>query len=292
MEIRQLRTLLAVARTGSFTRAAEELHFAQSSVSEQIQALEAGLGVRLVQRTTRSVRLTPAGETVAGYAQTAIELLDRAAEEVGGIAGRTAETLTIGGLETLCTYRVPALLTRLREACPDARVIVREGNRGELYQAVHRGELDASVTFGAPPPLPGLTSQVIGSDRLMVVAPPGHPLGEHGEVEPADLGGLPFLATEPGCGFREMFDTVLGGTTPNGPRLQAEVASISALRSCVASSLGLALLPEMVVADARSLGQVVAVPLGGPLRTTDVTLCWLERRGQRPALRAFLEVAV
>src|SRR6185503_7513888 len=102
VEIRHLRALIAVGRTGSFSQAAAELNYAQSSISEQIRALESELGTRLLQRTTRSVRLTPAGAALTEYAEQAIELLDRAVQEVKSVSGQGAPTLKIGALETLC----------------------------------------------------------------------------------------------------------------------------------------------------------------------------------------------
>jgi DNA-binding transcriptional LysR family regulator len=289
MELRHLRAFSAVARTLSFTRAAAELHYAQSSVTEQIQALESTLGAQLFDRTGRRLSLTPAGERLLRYANDVLLLVEEArsavedTDELGG-------ELTIGALETLCAHRLPSILARYRARWPGVRVSVRDGNRGELYSAVRRGEIEASFTFGRPPADDALASETLAYDRLVVVTPVRHRLAEHTQIRPDDLRGEPFLVTEVGCGFRELFDRAFGGLA-GGPAVVAEVASLAALCSCVASGMGCALLPEIAVQGHLARGEVAAIPLGGPERRTEVTVCWPRRWERKPALAAFLDEA-
>ena len=292
MESRHLRAFLAVVRVGSFTGAAAELKYSQSTITEQVQALEAELGATLFDRSGRRPRPTPAGERFVEYAERFLALAGQARAAVRADAEPDG-TLTLGGLETLCVHLVPLLLGRYRERCPNVRVVVRLGTRGELLAGVRRAELDACLTFGEPTAEPGLATVELGRVRLMVVGAPGHRLRHLDQVARADLVGEEFLATEPGCGFRAMFDAALGGGAP-GPVLVAEVASMAALRGCAATGAGLALLPEIAVTEQVARGEVTAAPLAGAAGAdTDVaiTLTWARGAELTPGLAPFVELA-
>jgi DNA-binding transcriptional LysR family regulator len=291
MELRHLRALHAVARTSSFTRAAAELHYSQSSITEQIQALETELGVRLFDRSGRRLRLTSAGERLLTYAVSVLSLVDEARSAIEIDSLEPAGELTIGGLETLCAHRIPAILARYRAKYSRVRVMVRAGNRGELYEAVRRGDHDVAFTFGSPPAEEALASTTLSEDRLMIAAPPGHRLTGQKGVTSADLHDEAFLVTQSGCGFREMFDQTLGALGSDGPRIEAEVASMAALCACVSSGMGLALLPEMVVDGPASRGELVSLGLRDVEYRTVVTMTWLRRRGDVPSVAAFLALA-
>jgi DNA-binding transcriptional LysR family regulator len=291
MELRHLRAFRVVARTLSFTRAATELHYAQSTVTEQVQMLEAELETQLFDRRGRKLELTPAGERLVGYADRVLVLLEEARSAVRDDPDEPSGELTVGALETLCAYRLPSVLSRYRERWPKVRVSVREGNRGQLYGAVRNGEMDVSLTFGNPPADEALGRRSLGFDQLMVVTPPDHRLADHDVVRMMDLPGEPFLATEKGCGFREMYDRAVTGLGPRGPIVVAEVTSLAALCSCVASGMGCALLPAIAINGHVSRGEVAAVPLGDTDSVTAVTMTWLRRWERKPALAAFLDTA-
>jgi DNA-binding transcriptional LysR family regulator len=291
MELRHLRAFRVVARTLSFTRAAAELHYAQSSVTEQVQALETELGSRLFDRRGRKLELTPAGERLIEYADRVLLLVEEARSAVVDNPDEPSGELTVGALETLCAHRLPSVLTKYRTNYPKVKVTVREGNRGELYGAVRRGELDVSLTFGNPPADEALTSRTLAHDRLMVAAPTGHRLSSLDEVRMLDLYQEAFLATETGCGFREMYDRAVSGLGPDGPVIIAEVTSLAALCSCVASGMGCALLPEIAISGHVARGEVAAIPLVDAESRTTVTMTWLRRWERKSALAAFLETA-
>jgi DNA-binding transcriptional LysR family regulator len=276
MELRHLHTFRVVARTLNFTHAAAELHYAQSSVTEQIQALEAELGSQLFDRTTR--KLTAAGERLAGYADQVLELVEEAKAAVEEERGEPEGDLTIGALETLCTHWVPPILTAYRARWPRVRMSVKEGGRGELYRGVRESEMDVCVTFGTPPDDPAFASRTLGEVPLVVIAPPGHPLALKEVIRPDDLRGVGFLATPKGCGFREMLDRI------DGPVVGTEVGSLAALGRCVAAGLGCGIVPAMVDHPGA-----VAVPLAG--RTTGITLTWRRRDEHKPSVAALLATA-
>ena len=289
MDFKHIRAFLAVARTSSFTAAAVELHYSQSTITEQVQGLENELGSQLFDRSGRRPVLTPAGEVLVGYAEQLLELTDRARAAVRSTEPEVA--LTVGALETICAHVVPALLMKFQQDVPQARVVVRQGTRGEIFDGIRRDTVDAGLTFG-PPRDSTLSTRVLQEVNLMVVSPPGHPLSQVGELCRADLVGAQFLATEKGCGFREMYDTAFADPDRAGPVLVAEVGSMAALRGCVASGMGLALLPELVVADQLERGEVAALTLrdepGLPPRSTTVNLTWRRRADPGVGLTRFL----
>ncbi|MFJ5881539.1 LysR family transcriptional regulator [Kitasatospora cineracea] len=323
MELRHLRTFEAVARTLSMTGAARELHYAQSSVSDQVQALERELGVELVDRSQRRIRLTAQGEVLAAYTGRILGLLAEARTAVV----RPAPELALGALETLSRHLLPGVLASYRARHPETRVRVSQSNRGELHGAVRRGELDLCLTFGTPPgtapnvppnarpstrqDAPGLRTETLAEEPLVVIVPPGHRLAARGRADLAELAAEPFLATQPGCGFREMYDTAFGNTptgtnadtgtagatttgpapvpipAPVGPEPIAEVDSVDTLGACVAAGMGCALLPLLAVRHRADRGEVAVLEVGDAALRTAITMTWLERSPANPALAAF-----
>jgi DNA-binding transcriptional LysR family regulator len=291
MELRHLRAFQAVARGSSFTRAAAELHYSQSTVSEQVQALEAELGVRLFERAGRRLALTPSGERLVTYADQVLSLIDQARAAVEETAEEPSGSLVIGGLETLCATLLPLVLAEYRARHPGVTVTARQGLRSELYDAVRDGEVDVCFTFGSPPPGADLRSETLRQEALLVVAPAGHRLAGSAPVALSDLGGEHFLVTEPGCGFREMFDRSLGRLGSQAPTVVAEVGSIAALGGCVAAGMGLAMLPSIAVEARLARGEVVTLPIRDTEYRTAVTMTWPRRQESRRSVAALLAAA-
>lgn len=291
MEIRHLRSFRAVAQSLSFTKAAAELHYAQSSVTEQIKALETELGTQLFERSNRKLRLTSAGVRLREYADQVLLLVDEAAT-VGTLdTQEPTGDLAIGGLETFCTHTIPPILAEYRALYDKVNVTVGVGNRRELYDSVRRGDLDVCFTFEAPPKDDEYASKALFEERLLVTAPVGHRLSKQERVYAADLRGERFLATQRGCGFREMLDKAIAELGPDSLKLEAEVSGIAPLRACVAAGMGLALLPEMAVRCEVERGELLAFPLQDADFRVPATMTWRRRREGIPALDRFLGLA-
>ncbi|MFG2405328.1 LysR family transcriptional regulator [Streptomyces brevispora] len=285
MELRHLRTFETVARTLSVTQAARELHYAQSSVSDQIQSLERELGVDLLDRSQRRVRLTPQGAVLSEYTDRILKLL----EETRWAVSRPGSELAIGTLETVGLHLLPTVLSSYRSLYPESRVRVGQDSRGELYKAVRRGDLDLCLTFGDPPPDASLRFETLAEQPLVVIVPPGHHLAARGRAAGLhELAAEPFLATERGCGFREMYDNAFGSTPSKEP--VAEVSGIGTLGACVAAGMGCALLPLISVRGQADRGEVVVVEVGDTDLRTTVTMTWLDRNSANPSLANFQAV--
>ncbi|MCM3882775.1 LysR family transcriptional regulator [Frankia sp. R82] len=284
MELKHLRTFETVARTLNITQAARELHYAQSSVSDQIQALERDLGVPLLDRSQRQIRLTASGVALSEYVSRIFVLVEEARLAIS----QPSTELAVGALETVSAHLLPAVLAQHRALYPQVRVRVAQHNRGELYQAVRRGDLDLCLTFGDPPPDPALRSEKLAQEPLVVIVPTAHPLARRDRAHLAELGREPFLATGRGCGFREMFDDAFAATAAREP--VAEVSSIATLSACVAAGMGCALLPRIAARPPAARGEVAMVAVDAADLHTTLTLTWLDRNGTNPNLTAFQTV--
>ena len=287
MLLRHLKTFIAVASDLNLTRAAERIHLAQSSVSEQIQALEADLNAPLFDRTGRKLKLTEAGQRLLDHAHDLLARTEEARAAVAAATNTMAGTLTIGGLETLCASYLPPLLAHFGAAHPAVRLQLKSAGSGDLRSGVNSGALDISFAFGEPPQTPELKHEVVAEEELVVALPAGHQLAGQVTVGPSDLRTEPFLVTEQGCVYRQMFETAFAqdGTRP---RIALELGSIAAIQKLVAEGAGCALIPRVAASGDR---RIVTLPWTGDNSPVPVSMIWHGRRGKRPAVRLFMEAA-
>ena len=289
MELRQLETFRAVATALSFTRASERLWVAQPALSAQIRRLEAELGVRLFDRLGRRVVLTDAGTRLFAYAERLLDLAEEARTAVAD-GDEPAGTLTVGAPETILTYRLPGILQRFRRARPRVRLIFRPTPNADLQRAIGEGTLDVGFGLGPRMQARGLEVELLGTEPLVVVTAPDHPLVSAARVEPADVQGETVLLTRPGCGYRALFANTLAtsGVQPAGT---LDFGSIEGIKQCVAAGIGIAALPRTAVRSELADGRLVALPWEGPPLAVSVQLLWHPARTWSPPLRAFLEIA-
>jgi DNA-binding transcriptional LysR family regulator len=286
MELRLLVTFEKVATVLSFTQAAAELKYAQSSVTSQIRALESSLGTELFDRLGSRIRLTEAGERLLPYARQIIELSEEARAAVVG-AEEPSGTLTVGTMESLTSYRLPPLLEFFHHRYPQVRLFLRTTIGDESRQALRQGTYDLSFLMEAETEHPGLETEVLAVEPLALVAAPGQAAVGR-ELTTADLVRQPLLGPEPGCAYRDLFEREL--TSLGGPVQFMEFGTIEATKRAVAAGLGIALLPEVTVAAEIAEGRLVRLPWEPPF-TLRTQLAW--RAGKRlPAhARLFLQQA-
>jgi DNA-binding transcriptional LysR family regulator len=208
MDLRQLRTFRMVAATGNFTQAAMALNYAQSSVTAQIQALEADLGAPLFDRRPRRVLLTEAGKRLLGSSDRLLALADQARASVAGLAS-PVETLTLSAPDTLCTYRLPAVFREFRKRCPQVRLIFRPTAFTNHRAWVSEGLLDLAFVLEEPIKGGVLQVEALAREPLALVAPPEHPLALKAKVVTEDLAGQALLFNELGCSYRNRFEHAL-----------------------------------------------------------------------------------
>ncbi|TPN82005.1 LysR family transcriptional regulator [Mesorhizobium sp. CU3] len=288
MHPRLLKTFLAVARTRNVTRAAQEVNLAQSSVSDQIQALEAELGATLFARTRQGLELTSAGSALKPYAEQWLVLADEARAAVQSASGETQGSLSIGALETIAAARLAGWLSGFRIAYPDIDMKLKIAGTGELLRRLGEGDIDVAFCFDRSDS-DGLDDRFakrsVAAERLVLIAPPGENGAEAGLAE---LAGRHFVATETGCVYRHLIDRTFAEAGLGKPRLAAEAGSIDAIAGLVAGGAGLALVPRLAVAAALERGEVAEMTWPGTVRAADLVMIWRRRRVQPPALKLLL----
>ncbi|WP_206503422.1 LysR family transcriptional regulator [Streptomyces chrestomyceticus] len=260
MELKHLTTFLAVARHLSFTRAAQELGYVQSSVTAQIKALEKDLGTRLFERLGRRVTLTEAGRELRGHARRMLAYADEARDAVRG-AGDPAQvrgTLHIAAPETLCAYRLPPVLRALQDRFPRLRVVFGPDSRTTLLANLRDGALDAGFLLEESVRDPVAHAERLTDEPMALIAHSGHPLARRTRVRTADLATQTLLLMDHTCAQRDLMDRELrsAGVRP----AVMEFLSVEALKRCAAAGLGVALLPAVAVADEVARGEVAVLP--------------------------------
>jgi len=288
VELKHLQTFRTVAQELSFTRAAEKLMYAQSSVTQQIQALEDELGTPLFERLGRRVLLTERGHLLLTYADKLLAMATEARTMVSGEATPSG-TLTIGAAESLCLYRLIDMLQEYRHHYPNVQLVIRSALCAEMRRSVQRGEIDIVLTIEPPTRTESLVTETLFEETMLLLVSPDHPLVDKERVEPADLHGEAFVMTELGCSYRAYLDHVFedNGVLPSG---RLEFFSIELIKKCTRSGLGITLLPEMCVRDELAAGTLVPLRWSGPPFAMHTQVSWHRDRWVSPAMRAFLQV--
>jgi LysR family transcriptional activator of glutamate synthase operon len=290
MELRQLRYLVALADERHFTRAAAREHIAQPALSQQIRRLEAEIGLTLVERTTRRVALTDAGDLLVARGRRIIAEIDDAQAELSALAGVKRGRLAVGALHTMGPVDLSLLLASFHRNHPAVELTVREQLGEELAEMLRDDVIDlAFLSVTERIQSRGLELRRLVTEELVAVLATHHSLARRDAVNLVELADDPFISFRAGSRLRELLD---GAAAASGfePRIALESNESRRIRSLVSSGLGVAILPR---SDAVGGGAPVAVVrLVEPALTRDVTLASRARRRHSPAAQAFLALTV
>ena len=244
----------SVARSGGVTAAAAALAISQPSVSAQVRSLERALGLTLVERVGRRVRLTDHGTRMLAYADRIFTLADDLQREATDLRAGTAGRLVIGASTTVGDYVLPAVLGRFRQAWPAVEILAQVGNSAMVEARLLAGEWDLGLV-GEPLDHPTIVATTFASDSIVLVASPEHRLAGR-RVEPSDLRGEGLVSREPGSATRKATERTLeaGGVAP---RVVMELGSNDAVKRAVAAGLGLGALSTRAVAPELQAGWLV-----------------------------------
>jgi DNA-binding transcriptional LysR family regulator len=257
---RQLNTFHAVARLGSVSLAADEMHLTQPAVSIQIGTLEESAGTPLLQRTGRGIRLTEAGELLAGYAGRILDLWREAGEEMATLQGVFSGTLRVGAITT-AEYLLPPILVNFAKEHPKVKVKLQVGNRDEIVRMLAGQEIDVAI-MGRPPAELKTDSSAFAKHPMAFLAAPGHPLMSAPKPSLALLSDTRMLVRERGSGTRT---TVERFFKDNGLplRIGSELSSNEAIKQMCAAGFGIAFLSMHTCVLEMNAGLLGLLPVPG-----------------------------
>jgi DNA-binding transcriptional LysR family regulator len=264
MELRHFEYFVAVAEERSFTRAAVRLHVVQSGVSAVIKALERELGAELLERTSKRVVLTDAGEALLPRARAALDAVRAARDAVDEVRGGLRGSLRLGTLASIQLLDMPALLGRFHRIHPVVTMQLLVSPRGTagLLDELTGGNLDVALVSVPGRPPAGVRIRQLLWRRLDLVLPAGHRLAGRSEIRIEDLADEPFVDFPIGYGNRVVVDRAFTAAGVDR-HVAVEVTDLSTGADYVRQGLGVAILPRFAVPE--SLGLIVAAVTGADL---------------------------
>lgn len=280
MNFRDLEYLVAVAEHGHFGQAAKACHVSQSTLSLQLQKLEADLGVQLVERTNRRVVVTRSGLVFVSRARGILRARQEMLDEVALEAGQMPGEITLGMIPTIAPYRLGAVLSAVKLACPEMSVRVVEDVTQALEKGVAQGDLDAAIT--ATPTVDSLLEEaVLMEDELLLAVPAGHSLAaSKRRVVPERMSGDKLLLLKDGHCLRDQaldFCTAHGGSGLH----ESIATSIETLIALIRHGEGVSLMPKMAIAERPKVEGVMFLRLDpSPVRTVRLITRKTSRLGQ------------
>jgi LysR family hydrogen peroxide-inducible transcriptional activator len=286
MEMQQLRYVVAVARTGTFSRAAEQCHVSQPSLSQQIQKLEAELGERLFHRLKRQAKLTAHGE---GFLRRAIRILeeaDAARREAADAQSLLGGTLAVGILPTIAPYLLPQVMLEFTAKYPGVTVVIQEDTTARLLQLALACEIDFALASN-PIRDDRLATRELMTEELLLALPSGHPLTRQRAITAADLADEPFIVMKEGhclgeqvlrfCDRRHVTNTI-----------SFRSAQLETIQALVTAGLGLSLIPAMAAKRERGNSPEYR-SLQSPRPQRDIVAVWPKQRPPGRAAAEFLK---
>lgn len=288
MELRDLRTFATVARTLNFRRTSECLNTAQSTISSRIANLEGELNVRLFDRLGARIVLTEAGSKLLGYAQRMLDLEDEARAWVMEETDMRG-SLTIRVPETLCTHRFEGAIRAFREQYPRIRLTFIPCTLDGLERDLRLGVSDLAFVYLDDVKAADLLVDCLGTEPLLLVAAPTHPLAQRAEVSSSAFEGVPLLLAKGDCSYRRLFEGLLaesGVETGAG----MDFSCLAALKRCLRAALGVTIIPEIAIQEELREGALTVLPWRGEPLVTGILMIRHREKWLSPPLRTFMEL--
>lgn len=288
MYVEQLRYFHTVAETGSFTRASQELLLTQPAVSNQIKNLEEDLGQKLFERQGRRIQLTRAGEILHTHTRKIFQQLREAETILEDLKSLETGSLSLGTVDVISIYVLPKIFRDFHEKYPRIEISIEVDNSTSISRGVLEGELDLGfVTLSVEDK--NLVSIPIYQDRMLVIAPAGHPLASKKVVSLADLEQTTIIVYKKGSVTRKIIEGIF---EKEGRTLMPdmEIDRPEAMKKLVEAGLGVSILPEMSVIKELEEGTLISLPTGEIRFERHLGLIY--RKGQffSPSTIAFLDI--
>ncbi|WP_322905679.1 LysR family transcriptional regulator [Paenibacillus campi] len=293
MELRQLQYALQIAAERNFSRAAEKLHIAQPSLSQQLSKLEKELGVLLFQRNTSTVELTQAGASFVEHAQKIIDSVEQLRREMADISQLQSGRVIVGSMQITGSHLLPHVLPDFRTQYPQIEVMLLEDTSLNLEKLTASGQTDLSL-LALPLTEPSLTYEPVAEELIDLAVPPNHPLaerflaGDHTPVKLSELRDESFIVLKKGQGFRKIvFDVCKEAGFE--PKVVFESNNIETIQSLVATGMGVTFVPHYIARARRGEFLPVYLPLAEPIPSRTLVLARRKGRYLSKAAEAFIE---
>jgi DNA-binding transcriptional LysR family regulator len=290
MELRHLRTIVAVARHRSFTKAAEELFLAQSAISQQIRRLEEEIGIQVFRRSSRSVELTEEGRIIVQHAHRVLAEVDEMQGEMEALSGGVRGTVRISGIWPFGGYDLYSVLADFRARYPEVAIHMEEEAVDEVMAKLRADELDLAFASVDPDKIgPEFAATLLWEEEFVVVAALDHEFARRPHVTYEDLIGQDLIAFRDNSALRRRFESALArhGIEPRNAFVCTEM---TAVRSLASKGLGITVLPR---SKAEHDGPpIIMRPFRPEPITWPIALVWRTDRRPTPAAKAFLAMAL
>lgn len=288
MDVRLLKTFVTVASLHNFTKAAEQLGYAQSTITSQIQLLEKELGVRLFDRLGKKVSLTPEGEH---FLTDARQLLFSWEKAKGSLSHTNSPhgILTIGVNESVCSVKLPKLLEEYRRQFPEVEFHIKIGSTDELELWLNENQIDVAVLLDKLWNVPELTVKICEEETLGFFVSPNHPLIDVKHILPHDVSDQPMLLVSHSSCWKNIFQAVMEEANESY-RIMLETASISDLKQFAILGFGVAVLPLYAVRQELESGKLSILDWKGKKLELYVQVVHHRDKWLSPSLEAFLDI--
>lgn len=291
MELRQLLYTLKIAEEKNFSRAADKLHIAQPSLSQQLSKLEQELGVKLFQRNTSTVELTFAGASFIQHAQKIMDAVAQLRQEMDDISQLRAGRVVVGSMPITGSHLLPYVLPAFKDAYPDIEITLLEDTSLNLEKLTAGGGTDLSL-LSLPLQEPTLAYEPIGEEIIDLAVPPNHRLASSGEarsgVKLEQLRDEPFIVLKKGQGFRKLTVDLCRGAGFE-PNVVFESNNIETVQSLVAAGMGITLVPRFIARAKRSELIPAYLPLAEPVPSRTLVIAYRKGRYLSKAAEAFID---
>lgn len=284
-----LRAFTAVAEKHHFSVAASGLGVSQSTLSQALSALEAGLQMQLIERSTRRVLLTREGRQLLSHAQEVIEAADRFSAAAAGVADPLQGTMRLGLIPTVAPYVLPTVLAGLADRLPELTLRVIEDQTERLLTALREGALDAAL-IALPAETSGISEIPVYDEDFVLALPPGHSLAGRRRVSPAALAELPLLLLDEGHCLRDQALDICRNAGIRAELANTRAASLATAVQCVAGGLGVTLIPQTAVAVEADRSQLGLAYFAAPRPGRRIGLVFRATSGREAPYRRLADI--
>jgi LysR family transcriptional regulator, transcription activator of glutamate synthase operon len=290
MELRQLRYFIEVADREHVTEAADSLNVAQSAVSYQLTKLEEELGVKLLERVGRNIKVTQIGKVFLQDVKSVLKMLDEAKEKVDEYLNPQAGSIKIGYPTSLARYWLPTVISAYKQEVPNVNFHLRQGSYAYLIDAVKNGEIDLAFLGPVPMKDPDLEAKILFTENIVALLPNHHPLADRKSLSLSDLQTDSFVLFPKGYVLRKIAVDACHAAGFE-PKITSEGEDMDALKGLVSAEIGVSLLPESTFYDSIPRF-TVKVPIDTPKAMRTVGIIIPKQRDIAPAEKNFYQFLI